>query len=586
MSSLSRLKENLLVSMNKEAADLVIENVKIVNVISEDVTEGSILCKNGIIVAVNPSCSIKAEQVYDGRGQYAIPGLMDAHIHIDSTLLTPEGLAELIVPCGTTGLFVDPMEIANVAGIEGVKSFLEGSGELPYHIFLEVPSRVPTAPGLETTGGVLGVDEVKELLKLPMTASLGELDPAKILQLKEEYLEKVISAREAGKVANGHSIGLDWDQLNTYALAGLSDDHECVNITEVIERLRLGIAIMVREGSTERNLNELISGILENKLPIDSIMFCTDDKHPDDIEAEGHINFNVNRAIELGMGPIKAIRLATFNIAKHFRMDHLLGSLTPGRWADILLVKDLSQISPTAVFKEGRLVAEAGRLIDKKQIRTYPDFLYKTVKVSDSLSPHSFEVKAQGDQARVRVINIYPQQIINYETIEALDVQDGNVQVDVDRDILKLAVVERYGKEGNVGVGFVKGFGLKHGALAGSVSHDHHNIVVVGTNNEDMYLAAKEVEKHQGGLAAVSRGKVLDVLPLPIAGLMSTLPVEDVLARLKALNSAATDMGSRLPAPFMTLSFISLPTVPELGLTDKGLIKVLEHKIVPTVVGA
>ncbi len=509
---------------------------------------------------------------------------MDAHIHIDSTLLTPEALAELIVPCGTTGLFIDPMEIANVAGIDGVKAFLKGSDELPYRIFVEVPSRVPTAPGLETTGGVLGVDEVKELLQLSNTASLGELDPSKILQLKDEYLEKILAAKEAGKIANGHSIGLDWDQLNTYSLAGLSDDHECVNISEVIERLRLGMSIMVREGSTERNLDELISGILKNGVPTNNIMFCTDDKHPDDISSEGHINYNVNRSIELGMDPIKAITLATFNIAKHFRLDHILGSLTPGRWADILLVKDLENINPSAVFKGGKLVAQSGKLVEKIQVRKYPEFLYETVKVNSQLSPDCFKVIAEGTSAEVRVINIYSDQIINHETIETLQVKDEDVQVDLMKDITKLAVVERHGKNGNVGVAFVRGFKLKYGALASSVSHDHHNIVVVGTNNEDMYLAVKEIEKYQGGLIAVSNGKVLNVLPLPIAGLMSTLASDQVLENLKDLNQVAKELGSTLPAPFMTLSFISLPTVPELGLTDMGLIKVLEHRIIPTVV--
>ncbi|MTI79619.1 MAG: adenine deaminase [Firmicutes bacterium] len=571
-------------AQGKVPVDLLITNVKIVNVYTEQTTEGSIAIKNGKIVAVNPQQELTAENIYDAKGQYAIPGLMDAHVHIEPTLLTPEALASLIVPHGTTTMFVDAMEIANVAGVDGLKALLSSNDRLPYRIYLEVPSRVPTAPGLETTGGVLGLAEVEELLQEEVAVSLGELDPSKVLNLKEEYLQKVLCAQKHGKVANGHAIGLTWDELNVYTTAGLNDDHECVEYQELLDRVALGITVMIREGSTERNLQKLIKGVVDNKLNTEHLIFCTDDKHANDISKEGHINYNVNKAISLGLSPIKAIKIATLNCARHFRMDHLLGSITPGRLADIILTKELENVQPSAVFKDGSLVSESGKLLQNVPLDSYPEFLNNTVKLSPDFNSKSLAVPYEGTECKVKTINIYTDQIINYGTDETLPVQENCVVPDPQRDILKLAVVERYGKNGGVGVAFVKGFGLKKGALAISVSHDHHNIVTVGCNDQDMYMAAKEIEKHGGGLVVANEGQVVDAFPLPIAGLMSNLSAEEVLTIIERLNSRAKALGCKLPAPFMTLSFISLPTVPELGLTDKGLIDVRQHKVIPLLV--
>jgi adenine deaminase len=527
---------------------------------------------------------VQAQQVFDGRGMYAVPGFMDAHVHIETTLLTPEALASVIVPWGTTTMFVDAMEIANVLGIKGLKALLSNTANLPFRTFMQVPSRVPTAPGLETTGGVLGVAEVDELLDDAAAVSLGELDPSKILEIKEEYLIKILSAKRRNKICNGHAIGLDWDRLNVYATAGLSDDHESVEYQEMFERLRLGMRALIREGSTERNVDKLIAGVIKNHLPTEDLLFCTDDKHVNDIAGEGHISYNIQRAIDLGMDPVKAIKIATINAARHFRIDHLLGALSPGRFADIVLLKDLNRIRPEYVFKAGTPVAAGGKL-NREISGEYPDFLKSTVTLSPDFRPRDFTVPAEGDKAKVRVINLYPDQIINFATEEWLEICDGAIQVNVDDDVLKLSVVERYGKNGRIGSAFVRGFKLTSGALASSVSHDHHNIVIVGTNDQDMYLAAKELEKCQGGFVAVANGVVKGILPLPIGGLMSAEPAKKVMAEIDALNRVVGGMGSDLPAPFMTLSFVSLPTVPELGLTDQGLISVKAHRIIPVVVG-
>ncbi|HBV88616.1 MAG TPA: adenine deaminase [Desulfosporosinus sp.] len=581
--TVSTLAQELRVALGEETADLHITNLQILDVFTDTVYPGEMVIKNGRIVAINPSWEVKAKNVFDAGGRYAVPSFMDAHIHIEPTLLTPQALASVIVPWGTTVLFVDAMEIANVAGIKGLEALLSHIAELPYRIYLEVPSRVPTAPGLETTGGILGVEEVEELLRLDISASLGELDPSKILGVREEYLAKVLSARANGKVANGHAIGLTWDKLNVYATAGLSDDHESVVYEELFERLRLGIKAFIREGSTERNVEALVKGVIKHNLPTENLIFCTDDKHVTDISTEGHISYNIQKSIDLGLDPIKAIKMATINTAKHFRLDHLVGALTPGRYADFVLLDDLKTINPVYVFKDGQVVAQEGKLTQEIALTKFPDFLNITVKLSSDFKPSDFVVSASGDSAKVNVINLYPDQIINYGTQEWLKISANQVQVNLEQDILKLAVVERYGQNGQVGVGFVRGFKLKSGALASSVSHDHHNIVLVGTNDNDMYLAAQEIAKYQGGFVAVQDGQVLGVLPLPIGGLMSPLPADEVMDQLLQINEVARTLGCDLPAPFMTLSFISLPTVPELGLTDHGLIDVLEHRVIKTV---
>lgn len=580
---LDTLKEELNAASGKIKADMHIKNIRILDVYTETIYPGSLVIKNGKIVAVTPGWEVQAEQEYDGDNMIAVPGFMDAHVHIETTLLTPEALSSVIVPWGTTTLFVDAMEIANVIGIKGLRALLNDNTDLPFRTFMEVPSRVPTAPGLETTGGILGVAEVDELLNDDIAVSLGELDPEKVLNLKEEYLNKILCAKQKNMICNGHAIGLNWDQLNVYSTAGLSDDHESVEYQELFDRLRLGIKALVREGSTERNVDTLIKGVIKQNLPTEDLLFCTDDKHVNDIAREGHISYNIQRAIELGMAPIKAIKIATLNTAKHFRLDHQLGSLSPGRFADLVLLKELDHIKPAAVFKSGVPVASEGKLLTELT-GTYPDFLNTTVKLSEDLSVTDFIVGSNSDEAEVRVINLYPDQIINFETKEKLKVVEGMVQTNQERDILKLSVVERYGKNGQVGSAFVRGFKLKSGAIASSVSHDHHNIVVAGTKDEDMLTACLALEKSQGGFVAVDQGVVKGILPLPIGGLMSPLSADEVMQRMDQLNAIVSAMGSDLPAPFMTLSFVSLPTVPELGLTDKGLISVKDHQIIPLIV--
>ena len=341
---------------------------------------------------------------------------------------------------------------------------------------------------------------------------------------------------------------------------------------------------MIREGSSERNVDALIKGVVKNKLSTEHLLFCTDDKHVNDILSEGHINYNVNRAIELGLDPMKAIQIATVNAAKHFRVEDEVGSITPGRLADILLVEDINKINPVKVFFEGNLVAENGKIAKTSIPREYPEWIKNTVKFKNPITPESFIAKSKRSEGKnktkVNIIELIDDQIINNWIKADLPVKDGKIECDIKNDLLKLSVVERYGLTGGVGNGFVKGFKLKKGALASSTSHDHHNIICVGTNDEDMSVAVNAIKEIQGGFVVVEDQKVIGKIQLSLGGLMSQKPAEEVIPEAEQISEIAKTLGTEMAAPFMTLSFISLPTVPELGLTDMGLVDVLAHKLI------
>jgi adenine deaminase len=569
-------------ALKLEPLDLIVNNVRILNPLTGRILPGALGIKHGMIVHCKAE-GFDSRQVIDAEGRIALPGFIDTHIHLDSTLLTPEVLAELIVPCGTTSVFVDPMEISNVAGIEGLKALLISAATNPYRIFIEVSSRVPTAPGLETTGGTLGLPEVKEVLSWPASISLGELDSSKILGMHDEYLLKIEAAHALGKIANGHAAGLTAENLVAYACGGLSDDHECVDFDDALLRLDNGLAVLVREGSTERNLEPILRGALKANLDYRHFMFCTDDKHPDDILNEGHVDFMVRKAISLGVDPVQAVLMASYNAAVHFRLDHILGSLSPGKAADFLLVSNLNDMRVEDVFMNGRHVAQNGKLVEACPPVEYPEWLFDTVHLIRGKEADDFVLASDGESREVWVIELESDQIINGIGRAVLKVdREKGVQADIEQGISKLAVVERYGKNGGIGIAFVRGFGLKKGALASSVSHDHHNISVVGCNDEDMAVCVRSIEEMNGGLVISSGGEVLAALPLPLGGLMTQKPALEVIKKLDEMKEIYNELGGNLPAPFMTLSFISLPTVPELGLTDKGLVHVRQHKLMST----
>lgn len=588
MSDLTDLQNQIRAALGDRPLDLLVRNVRLVDVYRETIVATDIGIAGDRIVSVLPGEARAARTTLDAGGQYALPGFIDAHIHIESALLTPDRLAEVVVPTGTTTLLVDPMEVANVAGYDGLDEFFRGAEALPYRMFVEISSRVPTAPGLETTGGELGLAEVRRALAWPRTISLGELDPSKVLdgddRRRAPYLKKVLAAHARGKIANGHAAGLAGRDLEAYAAGRLADDHECVTLDDVKERLAVGLAVIIRDGSSERNLRDLVAGIVREKLPTRHMLFCVDDKFSADIAAEGHIDYNVNQAIALGLDPLRAIQMATLNAAEHFRLDDRLGALVPGRLADFILSDSLAPVKPRVVFVGGRQVAEDGRLtVEVPRVR-YAAWLRNTVHVRHGRQPAHFSFRAPGPTATVRVIEIVPDQIINTLRQATLKVVKGEVLADPAQDVLKIAVVERHGKNGNIAVAFAKGFGLQRGAIGGTVAHDHHNIVVVSTTDADLAACVRALSKSRGGFAAVAEGQVLAQLPLPVAGLMSDRSAAEVNAMMTELNAAAHALGSPLNSPFMTLSFVSLPSIPQAGLTDLGLVDVMARKLIPVLI--
>lgn len=588
----SYIRDLVKAALGETPLTLVIEGGEVLDVLTGEVVRADVGVFRDRVVAVGDSSRFRISSsttVLKAFGKYVVPGLMDAHMHVESTLLTPPRLAEILIPHGVTSLFIDPHEVANVAGVEGIDSLLKMTEGVPLRFFIEVPSRVPTAPGLETSGGYLGPEEVRQYLMRDEAVSLGELNYQNLLSLKDEYLEKVASALSVRKVVNGHLPGLKGRLLDASLAAGVMDDHECVSFEEALEKVRKGCSVMVREGTSEKNLDEIVSGIVSSGLrDLRWFMYCTDDKHPEDIVGEGHIDYSVRRSIELGLDPVKAYQLATINIAEHFRLDHLLGSVAPHRKADILIIEDLERVEVETVVFDGRPSMVEGRLLytPPEEIEV-PESVKDSVKVGERLKPEDLVIRVSptAREALVRVMGVVPGQIIVKELREWVGASDGVLTSDPGRDLLHIAVVERHSASGRVGKAFVKGFGIKEGAIASSVAHDHHNVVVVGADVRDMYVAVKHLEGIGGGFTAVMHGEPVQSLRLEFGGLMTTRPAGEVIEGLSRLNTLVRDvMGSGLRSPFMQLEFITLPTVPELGLTDKGLIDSREYRVVSPVI--
>ena len=463
---------------------------------------------------------------------------------------------------------------------------LENADKLPYRIAIEVPTRVPTAPGLETTGEIIGVEETKSLLAREATIALGEVAPAKILFRTDDNIQKICDAINMGKIVNGHAVGCNFQELAVYASAGITDDHEPVEWEEALNRLRLGMHVMVREGSGARNLKMFVENALKLGYGFENTFFCTDDKHITDINEEGHINHNVNLAIKLGVKPMTAISMATIHAAKHFRVEQDYGSITPGRFADIILCESIENIQPHQVYFEGRKVFEKDAVPVEKIERVYPEWTKDTVHFKRPITPEVFQVKAPDkNSVTVNIAELVDDQIINKAKTAVLPVKDGLIMRDPENDIMKFACCERYGKNGNVNVAFVKNFTLKKGAVAYSMSHNHQNVVVIGANDEDMAVAVNEVARIKGGLTTVIDGKVIASMSLKIGGLISEeFEANTIADQLTEMNESAAKTGCKLPAPFMTLSFIAHPAIPDLAPTDMGIVDVGKQKFIPLIV--
>jgi adenine deaminase len=533
---------------------MVLVKGNLLNVSTEETYGAEITIQKGMITCVKPVN-------HDFRG-LILPGLIDAHIHIESSMLTPTRFAEAVVPHGTTSIVADPHEIANVLGLDGINYMVKDASTVPLNVFLTAPSCVP-ATIFETSGAIISTEEIKDLLKEDNVVALGEImNFPGVIRDDPTIMAKLDAAIRIGKPIDGHAPLLSGSELCKYVMSGISTDHECSKATEAIEKRRLGMKLMLREGSSAKNLKDLAL--------IGGDFIVSDDKHPEDL-LKGHVDEMLKNAIEYGIEPIKAIKMVTLNPANHYNLN--TGNIVPGKAADLILIDNIDDLNVEEVIINGKLAAKNGKPLFDVRPRNIPNTFKLNFK-----KPSDFDVSVTGSVKTVRVIEVFDNQLITNETSSVLDVIDGNLNTNLISDTLKIAVVERYGYE-RVQNAFVKGFGLKDGAIASSVSHDSHNIIAVGTNSNDMAKAVNTILRSKGGLVSVSKDKIY-ALELPIAGLMSTKSATDVSNDLNILHHAVENMGSKLRSPFMSLSFMGLLVIPKLKISDMGLFDVEKFNFV------
>jgi len=566
----SLLSERIKVAAGEGKVDLLIKNGRVVDVFSGQIEKRDVAIFDGRIVGFG---DYQAKRTIDVEGDFLCPGLIDGHVHVESSMVGIPEFARAILPHGTTTIVMDPHEIANVWGVEGVRFMAESAKGIPLNVFIMIPSCIP-ATSLETSGAELKADEIEPLLNEPWAIGLAEMmNFPGVIRRDPEVLKKIEIAH--GKRIDGHAPLLMGKELYAYLTSGIRSDHECTTPKEAKEKLKNGMWIMVREGSTARNLKDLLPLIHSKNSR--RFFWVTDDRHPKELSEEGHIDSMIRQAIRLGLDPILAIQMATLNVAEYFRLDDL-GAIAPGFRADLVSFDHLGEFRIKKVFKDGLLIAEEGRLLPKTLKRIKDRKIRESIHIGE-INRDSFLLRS--NQPWAKVIQLIPGQIITKKVMKKIILKDGVAYPNPEEDLLKIAVVERHRGTGNIGVGFVQGFGLKEGAIGSSVAHDSHNIIVVGTNDEEMLRAVQGIQKMGGGLIVISKGKVLASLPLPIGGLMAEASVDRVYQKLRVLDEKVRELGGKLVDPFMALSFLSLPVIPELKITDKGLVDVNQFKIVP-----
>ncbi len=520
----------------------------LVDVVGGQIFPGRIIYHDGIIVSI--------DRLSENKGPYILPGLIDAHVHIESSMLLPSEFARLAVVHGTTATVSDPHEIANVLGIEGVKFMIENGKEVSFHFNFGAPSCVPATP-FESSGATLGPAEVDELLQMPEIKYLSEMmNYPGVLSEQPEVMEKLNAAKKYNKPVDGHAPGILGDEARQYAAAGISTDHECFTQDEAVDKIQAGMKVLIREGSAARNFDELIPLL---KYYPDMIMFCSDDKHPDDL-IKGHINLLVKRSLATGLDFMDVIRACTLNPVMHYGLNS--GLLQTGDYADFIVVDNLKDFNVIETYVEGKLVASLGKsLITSRSSETPNNFNARSITIKD------LKIKAEGE--KIKVQRALEGQLITEMEVAEAHIIDGFVESNVDNDVLKMLVMNRY-QPSQPSLNFVSGFGLKHGAIASTVAHDSHNIIAVGADDESMVIAVNALVASKGGICVVKDGEV-SLLSLPIAGIMSDKEGYTVAERYQQLNKKALELGTSFRAPFMTLSFMALLVIPAIKLSDKGL---------------
>lgn len=573
-----KLKKRIAASAKRIPADLVIKGGRIIDIFNLRIIEADVAICDGMIVGIG---EYSGKEEMDATGQYIAPAFIDAHVHIESSMASPREFAKIVLPHGVTTVITDPHEIANVSGTEGISFMLENSEGLDLDVFVMLPSSVP-ATSFENARAVLNDVDLRPFYSHPRVLGLAEvMDFPAVRDRDEDMIAKIFTALEQGKQIDGHCAGLDDDAINIYRAAGIRTDHESVAKEEIDIKISRGMYVLIREGTTTRNLAELLPMVTPYNAR--RFMFCTDDKEIDQLLEEGSIDYNVRLAVQLGMDPLQAIQLASLNAAECYGLK-TKGAVAPGYVADLLFLDDLHSVKIAKVMKNGKVIVENGRFIgdgDGSTV-TIPEKLTNSVHLHE-VSEKDLQLYIGGHKARV--IEIVPEQAVTKPRIEEVATMDGYFIPDVERDLLKIAVIERHKRTGNVGVGIVKGLGLTSGAIASTVAHDSHNLVVAGTNDRDMLVAIQAIREIQGGQVVVHQGEVIAKLHLDIGGLMSSKPYDEIIAELKDLRKALASISKhKQDHMFITFSFLSLPVIPEWKITDQGLFDVVGFRHIPVFV--
>ncbi len=569
------LQRRIQIARGEIPAELVLRNARLVNVCSAECYPADIAVADGRIIGISPpNDGYYGHEERDLQGRWLAPGLIDGHMHIESTMLVLPEFARIVVPRGVTVVMLDPHEFANVMGVAGIRYVLESGRNLPLTAYVMLSSCVP-ASSFESPYQVLMADDLLPLLEDERVLGLAEMmNMPGVLHGDEQVLAKIVATHEHGLVVDGHAPGLSNRDLCAYAAAGVMSDHECTTLEEARQRVRLGMWLMIREGSAACNLDALLPLVKELHPP--RVFFVTDDRDPLDLTTRGHMDSMVRRAIELGLNPIESIRLASYNTAQYFRL-YDRGAIAPGFIADLVVLDDLDTFQVESVYKDGKLIAQHGQLLGNVPAVDFPG-ITGTIRIGNI---GESALHMPGKPGLVEVIGIEPGQITTQHLQEEAPIKNGELVADPERDLLKLVVIERHHASGSVGLGLVKGLGLRRGALASSVAHDAHNLVIAGASDSDMLRAARVLEEMGGGFACVVDGEVRASVPLPLGGLVSPLPAAQLVQQLTALDAAAAELGCTLDHPCMTLSFLSLSVIPSLKLTDQGLIDVETFTLLP-----
>lgn len=589
------IKDLIAVAQGQKAAETVIRGAKLVNVNTREVLDGmdvAVRCGRVAYVGNADHCIGPDTRVIEADGRYLAPGFLDGHIHVESSMMGAAQYARAVVPHGTVGIYWDPHEVANVTGLDGVKVMVEDARRTPLKAMVTTPSCVPAVPGFEDTGSAIGPEDIAETMEWDSVVGLGEMmNFPGVLAGDDHPLGEIAATLKADECVTGHYSIPETDRgLNAYVASGVRCDHESTRAEDVLAKVRLGQYAQLREGSAWRDLAHLAPAITSGDIDTRFINLISDDTHPNTLVEYGHLDHILRRAVAEGIDPVTAIQMVTINTATCFHMDNELGSIAPGKCADMVLMGSLEKFDVQMTMIDGEVVAQDGRALFDVEGASYPDWILNTMHLGRDITPETFRIPAtdvsgeplSGPTARVRVMEAVSGRVSNVERHMDVPVADGQLLADTEHDVLKAFVFERHHETGTLGYGFTCGYGI-HGALAQTVAHDAHNLLVIGDNDEDMAMAANALVECGGGAVAVRDGRVLGLVELPVAGLMSTKPLEEVAKEVAGLEEAWKDMGCTMPSPFMTMGLTSLACLPDLRLTNRGLVDCLTFQFVPLI---